>query len=126
MRGGQMRTYFSGYLQSSWTRVIACLNADGLLRMTGRSSALKDALKERFKDFNLAYEELYMTQTTWKVVEPQLREKLKITILKNLVPAYRLYVVRYGGQLKELKNFTEYLKYSPEDLEKQILDLFEG
>ncbi|KAK1698259.1 hypothetical protein QYE76_014956 [Lolium multiflorum] len=125
-RGDQMRTYFNGYLQSSWNRVIACLSVDGLLLMADRSSALKDALKERFKNFNWAYEALYMTQTTWKVVEPQLRERLKLAISINLIPAYRSYVARYRGQLEGLNNFTEYVKYSPEDLENQILDFFEG
>jgi exocyst complex component 7 len=58
-RRGQIRQYSTGYLRSSWTRALACLRDDGLLQTMGSSSALKTALKDRFKNFNLAFEELY-------------------------------------------------------------------
>uniref|UniRef100_A0ACD5W4U1 Uncharacterized protein n=1 Tax=Avena sativa TaxID=4498 RepID=A0ACD5W4U1_AVESA len=125
-RYGLIRAYSKRYLQSSWTRVIACLRDDGLLLTTGSSSTLKGALKERFKSFNLAYEELYRTQTTWMVADPQLREELKISISEQLIPTYRSFVERYRGQLQGLRGLAKYVKYSPEDLENQIVDIFAG
>lgn len=125
-RRGQIRRYSTGYLRSSWTRVLACLRDDGLPQTTGSSSALKAALKERFKSFNLAYEELYRTQTAWKVVDPQLREELKISISEKVLPAYRSFVGRFRGQLEGGRNFAKYIKYNPEDVENQVSDFFEG
>lgn len=125
-RRGQIRRYSTGYLRSSWTRVLACLRDDGLPHATGSSSALKAALKERFKSFNLAYEELYRTQTAWRVVDPQLREELKISIQEKVLPAYRSFVGRFRGQLEGGRNFAKYIKYNPEDVENQVSDFFEG
>uniref|UniRef100_A0A8R7JV61 Exocyst subunit Exo70 family protein n=3 Tax=Triticum urartu TaxID=4572 RepID=A0A8R7JV61_TRIUA len=81
------------------------------------SSALKDALKERFKNFNLTYRELYRTHTAWKVVDPHQREELQISISERVIPAYRSFVERYRVQLEGDRNFAKYVKYSPEDLE---------
>ncbi|XP_006645246.1 exocyst complex component EXO70B1-like [Oryza brachyantha] len=125
-RRGQIRRYSTGYLRSSWTKVLACLRDDGLPQTMGSSSALKTALKERFKNFNLAFEELYKTQTTWRVVDPQLREELKISISEKVLPAYRSFVGRFRGQLEGGRNSTRYIKYNPDDLENQVSDFFEG
>ncbi|XP_051227844.1 exocyst complex component EXO70B1 [Lolium perenne] len=125
-RRGQIRRYSTGYLRSSWTKVLACLRDDGLPQATGSSSALKAALKERFKSFNLTYEELYRTQTAWRVVDPQLREELKISIQEKVLPAYRSFVGRFRGQLEGGRNFAKYIKYNPEDVENQVSDFFEG
>ncbi|TVU26027.1 hypothetical protein EJB05_28554, partial [Eragrostis curvula] len=89
------------------------------------SSALKAALKDRFKNFNLAFQEVHRTQKSWRVADPQLREELKISISENLVPKYRSFVGRFGDQLEGGK-YSKYIKYNTEDLECMILDLFEG
>ncbi|XP_062229941.1 exocyst complex component EXO70B1-like [Phragmites australis] len=125
-RRGQIRQYSTGYLRSSWTRVLACLRDDGLPQTMGSSSALKAALKDRFKNFNLAFEELYRTQTAWRVVDPQLREELKISISEKVLPAYRSFVGRFRGQLEGGRSSARYIKYNPEDLENQVSDFFEG
>ncbi|KAL5229170.1 hypothetical protein ABZP36_017435 [Zizania latifolia] len=125
-RRGQIRRYSTGYLRSSWTRVLACLRDDGLPQTMGSSSALKASLKERFKNFNLAFEELYKTQTTWRVMDPQLREELKISISEKVLPAYRSFVGRFRGQLEGGRSSARYIKYNPEDLENHVSDFFEG
>ncbi|KAL6840418.1 hypothetical protein ACP4OV_030228 [Aristida adscensionis] len=125
-RRGQIRQFSTGYLRSSWTRVLACLRDDGLPQTMGSSSALKAALKERFKNFNVAFEELYKTQTTWRVVDPQLREELKISISEKVLPAYRSFVGRFRGQLEGGRSSARYIKYNPEDLENHVSDFFEG
>ncbi|PWZ09976.1 Exocyst complex component EXO70A1 [Zea mays] len=123
---GQIRQYSTGYLRSSWTRVLACLRDDGLPHTMGSSGALKAALKDRFKNFNLAFEELYRTQTSWKVVDPQLREELKISISEKVLPAYRSFVGRFHGQLEGGRGSARYIKYNPDDLENQVSEFFEG
>ncbi|KAG8078900.1 hypothetical protein GUJ93_ZPchr0007g4375 [Zizania palustris] len=125
-RRAQIRRYSTGYLRSSWTRVLACLKDDGLPQTMGSSSALKASLKERFKNFNLAFEELYKTQTTWRVVDPQLRDDLKISISDKVLPAYRSFVGRFRGQLEGGRSSAKFIKYTTEDLENHVLDFFEG
>ncbi|XBH82631.1 hypothetical protein VPH35_071242 [Triticum aestivum] len=77
-------------LGDNWIRKRRMMH--GLPQTIGSSSALKAALKERFKS------------TAWKVVDPQLREELKISISEKVLQAYR-------------SNFAKYIKYNPEDVE---------
>jgi hypothetical protein len=58
---GQIRQYLTGYLRSSWARVLACLGDDALPQIKGSSSAHEAAVKDRFNNFNLAFKELYKT-----------------------------------------------------------------
>ncbi|PPD90375.1 hypothetical protein GOBAR_DD12688 [Gossypium barbadense] len=93
----------------------------------GRSNnASKVTLKERFKNFNAFFEEIYRIQTGWKVPDPQLREELRISISEKVIPAYRSFMGRFGSQLESGRNSGKYIKYTPEDLENYLLDLFEG
>ncbi|XP_073000271.1 exocyst complex component EXO70A1-like [Typha latifolia] len=125
-RRGQIRQYATSYLRASWTKVLSFLRDDGLGGNGSSSSASKTILKERFKNFNLAFEEIYRTQTTWKVPDPQLREELKISLSEMVIPAYRSFVGRFRGQLEGGRHSTKYIKYTPDDLENHVSDLFEG
>ncbi|XP_073008267.1 exocyst complex component EXO70B1-like [Typha latifolia] len=124
-RGGKIRQYETSYLRASWTRVLSHLKDDGVGSGSSHSFS-RMALKEKFKSFNLAFEEIYRTQTTWKVMDPQLREELKISISEKVIPAYRAFLGRFGGQLEGGRNAGKYIKYTPEDLESHLSDLFEG
>ncbi|KAI4343619.1 hypothetical protein L6164_010950 [Bauhinia variegata] len=123
-RRGQIRQNATGYLRAAWTKALSCLKDEGIGGSTGNAS--KMALKERFKNFNACFEEIYRNQTAWKVPDAQLREELRISISEKVIPAYRSFVGRFRGQLESGRNAGKYIKYSPEDLENYLLDLFEG
>ncbi|KAJ8475645.1 hypothetical protein OPV22_019372 [Ensete ventricosum] len=121
----QIRQYATSYLRTSWTKVLSCLRDDGY--GSGSSSSVsKVALKEKFKNFNLAFEDIYRVQTNWKVPDPQLREELRISISEKVIPAYRSFMGRFGSQLEGGRHATKYIKYMPDDLEYLLSDLFEG
>ena len=84
------------------------------------------ALKERFKNFNLAFQEIYRTQTSWKVPDSQLREELRISTLEKVIPAYRSFEGRSLGELVGERHVKKYIKYTTEDLENCLSYLFEG
>ncbi|OIW18291.1 hypothetical protein TanjilG_31431 [Lupinus angustifolius] len=122
-RGGQIRQYATGYLRASWSKALSCLKDDG----TGghSSSASKMALKEKFKNFNACFEEIYRIQTAWKVPDEQLREELRISISEKVIPAYRSFYGRFSSQL-DGRHVGRYIKYTPDDLETYLSNLFEG
>lgn len=124
----QVKQYATSYLRASWTKILSFLKDDGLggSSSSSFSSAPKMSIKEKFKNFNLAFEEIYRTQTTWKVPDSQLRDDLCISISERVIPAYRAFLGRFGGQLEAGRQATKYIKYSPEELENFISDLFEG
>lgn len=123
-RRGQVRQYATGYLRAAWSKVLSCLKDEGIGGSTSNASRM--ALKERFKNFNANFEEIYRTQTAWKVPDAQLREELRISISEKVIPAYRSFMGRFGSQLESGRHAGKYIKYTPDDLETYVLDLFEG
>ncbi|KAL6885843.1 hypothetical protein ACP4OV_010104 [Aristida adscensionis] len=129
-RRGKIRQNSKSYLRISWTKVLSYLRDDGhgssgsgSFSGSGNSSS---RIKDKFKNFNLAFDEIYRSQTLWKVPDPQLREELKISISENVIPAYRAFTGRYGSLVDSGRNSGKYIKYTPEDLENHLSDLFEG
>ncbi|KAF3973982.1 hypothetical protein CMV_002653 [Castanea mollissima] len=122
-RFGQTRQYVMNYLRASWTYPLYCLKNEGI----GNSSQIsRVALKERFKNFNLCFEETYRVQTAWKVPDDQLREELRISISEKVIPAYRSFMGRFRNLVESGRHAGKYIKYTAEDLEGYLLDLFEG
>lgn len=120
----KFRQYAMSYERASWTSVLAFLKDEGVCSH-GSSTPSRKVLKERFRSFNLAFEELYRAQTGWIIPNLELREDLKISVSLRVIQAYRTFVGRYGGHL-DGRHRDNYIKYCPEDLEACLLDLFEG
>ncbi|KAB5525130.1 hypothetical protein DKX38_022879 [Salix brachista] len=121
---GQIRQNATAYLRAAWSKALSCLKDEGIGGSS--NSASKVALKERFKNFNACFEEIYRIQTGWKVPDPQLREELRISISEKVLPAYRSFMGRFGSQLESGRHAGKYIKYTPDDLENYLVDLFEG
>ncbi|RWV81318.1 hypothetical protein GW17_00057268, partial [Ensete ventricosum] len=85
----------------------------------GGSSGLvpKPILKDRFKSFNMQFEELCLRQCEWTVPDQELRESLRLAVAEVLLPA---------PMLENNKNPSKYIKYYPENLETKLGELFEG
>ncbi|XP_022857117.1 exocyst complex component EXO70A1-like [Olea europaea var. sylvestris] len=123
-RRGQIRQHATQYLRASWSKALSCLKDEGIGGSS--SNASKVALKDRFKNFNACFEDIYRIQTAWKVPDPQLREELRLSISEKVLPAYRSFLGRFGSHLESGRNAGKYIKYTSEDLENYLLDLFEG
>lgn len=112
----------TNHQRATWIGVLHCLRDQGLHSTGSFSSGVsKSALRERFKSFNAIFDEVHRTQALWLIPDEQLREELRISILEKLVPAYRSFLGRYGNHISD-----NYIKYTVEDLENAVLDLFEG
>ncbi|MCO5550740.1 hypothetical protein L7F22_004270 [Adiantum nelumboides] len=124
---GQVRVYAAHYVKTAWKTVFACLRDEGLTSNGRLSSGVsRVAIKDRFKNFNIAFEEACAAQSSFIVPDPQLREELRIGIAEKLIPAYRMFVGRYGNYLEAGRQPNKYLRYSPDDLENHVIDLFDG
>ncbi|KAK9684298.1 hypothetical protein RND81_10G200200 [Saponaria officinalis] len=123
-RRGIIRKYATHYLRASWSKVLGCLRDEGI--GSSSSSSSKMTLKERFKNFNACFEEIYRTQTAWKVPDSQLRDELLISISEKVIPAYRAFLGRFGPQLEKGRHSGKYIKYTVEDIDGYLGDLFGG
>ncbi|KAL4566682.1 hypothetical protein LXL04_030803 [Taraxacum kok-saghyz] len=113
-RRGKIRQWHTGYLRSSWSKALLCLKDEGIGNggsgSSSSSASCKAILKERFKNFNLCFEDIYRVQTGWKVPDYQLREELRISISEKVLPAYRAFLGRFGCQLESGRHVGKYIK----------------
>ncbi|CAM6043002.1 unnamed protein product [Sphagnum compactum] len=124
---GIYRQCATNYQRAAWIKVLSFLKDEGIHNSGSFSSGVsRVVLKDRFKNFNAAFEEAHKVQSTWIVSDTQLRDELRISVAEKLLPAYRAFVGRYGNYLETGRHPDKYIKFSPEDLEIAIGDLFEG
>ncbi|PON85840.1 Exocyst complex protein [Trema orientale] len=119
----KVRQFHVNYQRSSWNKVLGLLKMDTSVAPSVAARSMKDKLKS----FNQSFEEICKSQSTWIVFDEQLREELKISINKLLLPAYRSFVARFQNVPELGRNAERHIKYGVEDIEARINnDLFQG
>ncbi|KAK2663276.1 hypothetical protein Ddye_001850 [Dipteronia dyeriana] len=117
-RNWKFQQHAMDYERATWSSILALLKDEGNANSNGVS---KTQLKERFRNFYLAFEEVYKTQTTWLIPNVQLREDLRISTSLMVIQAYRTFESRHMNHISD-----KHIKYSADDLQDYLLDLFEG
>ncbi|CAB4287048.1 unnamed protein product [Prunus armeniaca] len=102
------------YKRVSWAKILQCLTVQGGNSSGSDSSSLSRAMvKDRFKTFNVQFEELHQRQSQWTVPDSELRESLRLAVAEVLLPAYRSFVKRFGHAYdREWEEPTEVYKVS--------------
>ncbi|XP_028759158.1 exocyst complex component EXO70A1 [Neltuma alba] len=119
------------YKRNAWAKVLQCLSIQGLTSSggdggTSSSGASRAIVKDRFKTFNMMFEEIHQKQSQWTVPDTELRESLRLAVAEVLLPAYRSFVKRFGPLVENVKNAQRIIRYTPEDLERMLGEFFEG
>jgi exocyst complex protein 7 len=114
------------YQRTAWNKVLQYITGSGGGQSSGDSGISKSQLKERLKGFSLTFEDLYVRQTQWTIPDSELREAVRLQVQEIILPAYRSFLKRYSGLIEGKQSVNKYLKYSPDDLERMLNDLFEG
>ncbi|KAJ6322847.1 hypothetical protein OIU77_012649 [Salix suchowensis] len=112
--------YASNYETMAWGKVFS-----SLLDINSPPLSPEEA-KECFQRFNAAFEEAYKKQASWVVPDMKLRDELKVSIAKELIPAYREFYDTHRMALKMENNFEMFVRFTPDDLENYISALFHG
>ena len=63
---------------------------------------------------------------TWIVPDPKLRDEIKISVARRLVPAYRAFYEKHRGGLSRECGSESWVRYLPENLDNYLSDLFFG
>ncbi|CAJ1789018.1 unnamed protein product [Sphenostylis stenocarpa] len=122
-KSSELRNYHKNYQRETWSRVLQCLNHEGL-NVNGKVH--KPSLKERFKSFNSLFDEIHKTQSSWVVKDEQLQSELRVSISAVIIPAYRSFVARFAQTFDPGRQTEKYIKYQAEDIETYIEELFDG
>ncbi|XBI01301.1 hypothetical protein VPH35_130108 [Triticum aestivum] len=109
----QLKDHISSFINISWESVMYCFHVK-----TNKISIFSSL--PTLQIFNLEFEKTYWTQKTWKVENPLLRSNMRKSVSEKLVQAYSTYLENHKNKAPKL------MKYTPEDLEELLSDLFEG
>ncbi|KAJ4725486.1 Exocyst subunit Exo70 family protein [Melia azedarach] len=121
----KIRQYHSNYQRSSWNKVLGVLKIDNSTSGPTGAAASR-SMKEKIKLFNSYFDEICKTQSTWIVFDEQLREELKISVTKILLPAYGNFIGKLQITPDIGKHSERLIKYSVDDVEARINELFQG
>ncbi|CAL5189720.1 unnamed protein product [Lathyrus oleraceus] len=113
------------YQKISWSKVLGFLKLDdnGIVP----PNMVKKSMKKKLKLFNLLFEEICRVQSLWFVFDEQLREIVRVSIERNLLPAYENFIGRFESVLELGKyDHDKYVKYQMEDIVAKLDDLFQG
>ncbi|XP_055828508.1 exocyst complex component EXO70E2-like [Solanum dulcamara] len=108
------------YERATWSSILSLLRDEGL-HNPGSNSISKTLLKERLQCFYVAFDEVYKSQTGWSIQDSQLRDDLRISTSLKVIQAYRTFVGRHSNHISD-----KHIKYSADDMENFLMDLFEG
>ncbi|KAL2493326.1 exocyst subunit exo70 family protein D1 [Abeliophyllum distichum] len=124
----------TSYQISTCDTFLSCFQDKGLYTTWCFSSQVsKRKLKKRLKDFNLVFEEIRVLHSHWTVLDLELQDELRVSMVDRLVPAYKEFLHKFRSHIKiekhsevRMKRFQKLIvKHSVEDLETLVSnDLF--
>ncbi|KAI3963743.1 hypothetical protein MKW92_008100 [Papaver armeniacum] len=120
---GKVRQCHVNYQRSSWSKVLAVLKLDSSSLTPNTAPRV---LKDKVKIFTQYFDEICRSQSTWVVADEQLRMELRISVAGNLSPAYRNFLGRFHTVPELARNSDKYVRYSVEDIEARVNELFKG
>ncbi|KAK8683544.1 hypothetical protein V6N13_039603 [Hibiscus sabdariffa] len=117
----KVKQYAANYEKIAWSKVLGSLPENPTAEIS------MDEVKDHFRKFNSAFEEAYMKQSSWVVPDPKLRDYIKISLARRIVPIYKEFYEMYGGLQARREHWVESLvRYTPDDLGNYWSDLFYG
>lgn len=109
----QLKDNISWFINISWKSVMYCFHVK-------RNKIPIFSRLPTLQIFNLEFEKTYWTQKTWKIENPVLRYNMRRSVSEKLFLTYSSYLENNKHKAPKL------MKYTPEDLEQLLADLFEG
>ncbi|KAJ8899886.1 hypothetical protein K2173_019589 [Erythroxylum novogranatense] len=124
---GKIKNFMSSYQRITWNKVLGVLRIDisngpPHLNNVGNSTPMK----ERMHMFNMSLEEIHRTQSEWTIFDEQLKKEVKMSLSKLLLPLYVNFLSKFQNSPEVRKNANKYIKYSLEDVDVRINELFQG
>ncbi|XP_061359933.1 exocyst complex component EXO70B1-like [Gastrolobium bilobum] len=117
----KVRQCHVSYQRSSWNKLLGFLKVEN-----NNGSMAAKPMKEKLKLFNLHFEEICRVQSQWFVFDEQLKEEIRISLEKILLPAYGSFIGRFQNVPDLGKHADKYIKFGVEDIEARLSDLFNG
>ncbi|KAL3646941.1 hypothetical protein CASFOL_009485 [Castilleja foliolosa] len=103
-----VQQYANQYKRIAWSKILQCLTIQGAAGADGGSTGgvSRAMVKDRFKNFNMLFEEIHQRQSQWTVPDSELRESLRLAVAEVLLPAFRSFIRRFGPMIEFFEGKT--------------------
>ncbi|KZV23937.1 hypothetical protein F511_23081 [Dorcoceras hygrometricum] len=109
--GSKVKQYLSTYERMGWNKATSALPQAEI--------APEEAI-ECFRRFNLIFEEECSKQKSWVIPDPELREEVRLSLKRKLIPAYQVMYHKY----RRAPRMESIIRLAPEDLDNYLSCLF--
>ncbi|KAG2326399.1 hypothetical protein Bca52824_009127 [Brassica carinata] len=116
----KLKIYAEKYETAAWTNVFVSLPGKNSTRLSPEEATTC------FKRFHAAFAGAYLKQSSCVIVDGKLREELKVSIARKLVPEYREFYEKHLRMLRKDRNIEMLVSFKPDNLENYLSDLFHG
>ncbi|CAH9109085.1 unnamed protein product [Cuscuta epithymum] len=116
MHEEKVKQYIANYERMGWEKVLSSLPDDPTSDISGA------VLKNRFVKFNSGLEEALQKQSSWVIPDPELRDRVKVSLVNRIVPGYR---VLFDGYRSKLQDGEVVVKFNPDSLQDCLSDMFD-
>ncbi|KAK9069165.1 hypothetical protein SSX86_013281 [Deinandra increscens subsp. villosa] len=114
----KLKQYAGNYERMAWGKVISSLPVNP----TAENLSVEDA-RNCFRRFNLEFNEAYRKQSTCIISDSKIRDVIKTSLGRKILPAYRTLYEKYRGMFRDVDSVV---RYAPDDVSNNLSDLFHG
>ncbi|KAK9078602.1 hypothetical protein SSX86_002659 [Deinandra increscens subsp. villosa] len=119
-RESEVKKLAVSYEQVAWGHVIDAVPKNPKIVTT------REEARDCFKRINTFFEETHRKQLSVVIPNGKLRDEIKLSIARKLLPAYREFYIAHRVEMGKERKFAGVVKYSPEDMGNALSDLFFG
>ncbi|CAD5111361.1 DgyrCDS677 [Dimorphilus gyrociliatus] len=109
----------------SWDPVIQQISSDANRSFSPEKLKDRDRqlIKDKFSNFNKAFEDIYRIQKAYSVPDPELKDLLRTENQNRILPLYESFLRKYED-CGFTKNKEKYVKYRVEDIKRSMSQFF--
>ncbi|XP_016461722.1 exocyst complex component EXO70H1-like [Nicotiana tabacum] len=114
----KVKQFASNYERLGWSHVIESLPQEPSTAMAPHQ------VKGIFKRFNSSFAEAHRKHSICVVPDSKLRDDLKISIGRKILPVYREFYNKYRDAIVKERHSAHVIRFAPEDVAHRLSDLF--
>ncbi|KAK2976581.1 hypothetical protein RJ640_024202 [Escallonia rubra] len=114
----KVKQFATSYERLAWDHVVKSLPLDPSAPIS------TDQAKEWFRRFNNAFEQAYYKQSACIVSDGKLRDEIKLSIAKKIIPTYRKFYDTHRRVTIGREKNLYVVRFAPEDVGNKLSDLF--
>uniref|UniRef100_A0A7N2M6X5 Exocyst subunit Exo70 family protein n=2 Tax=Quercus lobata TaxID=97700 RepID=A0A7N2M6X5_QUELO len=116
----KVKLFAANYERLAWGPVLATLPENPTATITPAQA------KEIFRKFNSSFDETFRRQSSFVVSDPKLRDEMKVSLARKIVPSYREFYDAHRSNVVGERNVGLTVRFAPEDVGNYLSDLFFG